>query len=158
MLYEVITLDATDNTAMPAVYSGKEKTVRQARAGALLARLGLADRRHHQPGQLSGGQQQRVSIARALMNGGEVILADEPTGALDSRSGQEVLAILHELQALGHTIIMVTHDPQVAANAERIIEIRDGRILSDRANPQRPRQAASPRLDPPPVADRGLRA
>ena len=110
---------------------------RHARAGALLTRLGLADRLTHRPGQLSGGQQQRVSIARALMNGGEVILADEPTGALDSRSGEEVMRILDELHAEGHTIIIVTHDMAVAARAERIIEISDG----DHRRRQRNRRA-----------------
>ncbi|MCP5967078.1 ATP-binding cassette domain-containing protein, partial [Klebsiella pneumoniae] len=84
-----------------------------------------------QPSQLSGGQQQRVSIARALMNGGQVILADEPTGALDSHSGEEVMAILHQLRDQGHTVIIVTHDPQVAAQAERIIEIHDGELVSN---------------------------
>jgi macrolide transport system ATP-binding/permease protein len=100
----------------------------------LLARLGLEDRTEHRPSQLSGGQQQRVSIARALMNGGQVILADEPTGALDSKSGQEVIGILRELHAQGHTIIIVTHDMQVASCTERIIEIADGVIIGDRPN------------------------
>ncbi len=95
----------------------------------LLQRLGLEDRTEYYPAQLSGGQQQRVSIARALMNGGQVILADEPTGALDSHSGEEVMAILHQLRDRGHTVIIVTHDPQVAAQAERVIEIRDGEIV-----------------------------
>jgi macrolide transport system ATP-binding/permease protein len=85
----------------------------------------------YQPSQLSGGQQQRVSIARALMNGGQVILADEPTGALDSHSGEEVMAILHQLRDQGHTVIIVTHDPLVAAQAERIIEIHDGELVSN---------------------------
>ncbi|GAA4496517.1 MacB family efflux pump subunit [Pseudaeromonas paramecii] len=127
-------LSALENVAIPAVYAGKPKAVREARAAELLSRLGLADRTGHKPSQLSGGQQQRVSIARALMNGGNVILADEPTGALDSRSGQEVMAILQELNVQGHTIILVTHDAAVAAYARRIIEISDGRITADRVN------------------------
>jgi macrolide transport system ATP-binding/permease protein len=125
------TLTAADNVAMPAIYAGLDPQDRAARARALLERLGLGDRMDHRPNQLSGGQQQRVSIARALMNGGEIILADEPTGALDTRSGEVVLEILKELHRAGHTVIIVTHDMQVAANAERIIEIRDGLVLSD---------------------------
>ena len=105
------------------MYAGSERRARLARAHELLVRLGLGERADYQPSQLSGGQQQRVSIARALMNGGEVILADEPTGALDSHSGEEVMAILHQLKAQGHTVIIVTHDPQVAAQAERIVEV-----------------------------------
>ncbi|WP_277605084.1 MacB family efflux pump subunit [Aeromonas sp. MR16] len=124
-------LDAAANVEIPAVYAGTSRTDRQARARALLSRLGLADRSHHRPGQLSGGQQQRVSIARALANGGEVILADEPTGALDSHSGKEVMAILKELHAQGHTIILVTHDMAVANHADRIITLRDGRVVED---------------------------
>ncbi|WP_423803972.1 MacB family efflux pump subunit [Pandoraea pnomenusa] len=127
-------LDAASNVEMPAVYTGAAHASRRVRSEMLLARLGLADRMHHRPSQLSGGQQQRVSIARALMNGGEVILADEPTGALDSRSGREVIRILKELNALGHTVIIVTHDENVAAHARRITEIRDGEIVADRAN------------------------
>lgn len=122
-------LTATQNVEVPAVYAGTERKQRLARAQDLLQRLGLGDRMDYQPSQLSGGQQQRVSIARALMNGGQVILADEPTGALDSRSGEEVMAILHQLRDRGHTVIIVTHDPQVAAQAERVIEIRDGEIV-----------------------------
>ena len=122
-------LTAAQNVEVPAVYAGVERKSRLARAKQLLQRLGLADRVDYAPSQLSGGQQQRVSIARALMNGGQVILADEPTGALDSRSGEEVMAILHQLKEQGHTIIIVTHDPQVAAQAERVIEIRDGEII-----------------------------
>ncbi|WP_153101826.1 MacB family efflux pump subunit [Paraburkholderia hayleyella] len=127
-------LSAAGNVEMPAIYAGVPHGPRHARAEALLARLGLAERAEHRPSQLSGGQQQRVSIARALMNGGEVILADEPTGALDSKSGQEVIRILRELNALGHTVIIVTHDEKVAANARRIIELSDGVIVSDRVN------------------------
>ncbi|HEY6872988.1 MAG TPA: MacB family efflux pump subunit [Geobacteraceae bacterium] len=126
-------LTAAQNIEIPAIYAGIGKHSRQERAKMLLERLGLADRCEHRPNQLSGGQQQRVSIARALMNGGDVILADEPTGALDSKSGKEMMAVLHELHANGHTIILVTHDQLVASHAERIIEISDGMIIRDEA-------------------------
>ena len=125
-------LTALGNAEIPAIYAGFTPTERHARTQKLLDRLGLGERMGHKPGQLSGGQQQRVSIARALVNGGEVILADEPTGALDSNSGREVMAILRELHAEGHTIIIVTHDAKVAENADRIIEISDGEIIADR--------------------------
>jgi len=124
-------LNAAGNVEMPAVYAGVPSEVRHERAQALLARLGLSGRIDYKPGQLSGGQQQRVSIARALMNGGDVILADEPTGALDTHSGQEVMRILEELNEEGHTIIIVTHDMAVAQHARRIIEISDGVIIKD---------------------------
>jgi macrolide transport system ATP-binding/permease protein len=129
-------LDAIHNVEIPAIYAGVKATQRHAQSRALLTRLGLDDRMHHRPNQLSGGQQQRVSIARALMNGGDVILADEPTGALDSKSGEEVMGTLHDLHVQGHTVILVTHDAQVASHAERIIEIHDGKITADYANPQ----------------------
>jgi macrolide transport system ATP-binding/permease protein len=125
-------LSALENVEVPAVYAGRRKSLRRERAHSLLTRLGLADRLNHHPSQLSGGQQQRVSIARALMNGGDIILADEPTGALDSHVGEEVLAILAELHSEGHTVILVTHDHKVAANAQRIIELSDGRMVADR--------------------------
>ena len=128
-------LTAAQNTEIPAIYAGLKKHARQERASLLLDRLGLAERCDYRPNQLSGGQQQRVSIARALMNGGDVILADEPTGALDSKSGKEMMAVLHELHTNGHTIILVTHDQQVAAHADRIIEISDGMIIRDQSNP-----------------------
>jgi len=143
-------LNATRNAEIPAVYSGMEKASRRERARELLARLGLGDRCDHRPGQLSGGEQQRVSIARALMNGGDVILADEPTGALDSKNGREMMGILHELHGQGHTIILVTHDMQVARNAERIVELSDGRIASDRTNPDRVVDAPGGPLKSPP--------
>ncbi|ODT66327.1 MAG: macrolide ABC transporter permease/ATP-binding protein MacB [Pelagibacterium sp. SCN 63-23] len=137
-------LDAVENVAVPAVYAGVEPAARRERAIALLTRLGLGERLDHRPNALSGGQQQRVSVARALMNGGEVILADEPTGALDSRSGKELMALLRELHGDGHTIILVTHDPQIAAQAERVIEISDGEIIADRMNTQSTRRIAEP--------------
>ena len=127
-------LSAAGNVEVPAIYAGVDATARQQRSNQLLTDLGLADKTQNRPSQLSGGQQQRVSIARALMNGGDVILADEPTGALDKNSGIEVMRILRELNAKWHTIILVTHDMNVAKNASRIIEISDGNIISDRAN------------------------
>ncbi|CAJ1822381.1 Macrolide export ATP-binding/permease protein MacB [Aeromonas jandaei] len=145
-------LDAAANVEIPAIYAGTGRHDRQARARQLLGRLGLAERSHHTPGQLSGGQQQRVSIARALANGGEVILADEPTGALDSQSGKEVMAILKELHQQGHTIILVTHDMEVASHADRIITLKDGRVQEDSG-----RKVASnqPVLNVPPAAGEG---
>jgi macrolide transport system ATP-binding/permease protein len=134
-------LSASQNVEVPAIYAGTPVAQRQKRARELLSRLGLEERVDYQPTQLSGGQQQRVSIARALMNGGQVILADEPTGALDSHSSAEVMATLRQLRDRGHTVIIVTHDPEVAAQAERIIEIRDGEIVSN--PPPLPREAAS---------------
>jgi macrolide transport system ATP-binding/permease protein len=135
--YHLMThLNALQNVEIPAIYAGVAKAERRARARELLERLGLTERGEHLPGQLSGGQQQRVSIARALMNGGDVILADEPTGALDKKSGQEMMNILLELHALGHTVILVTHDLQVARYAGRIIEISDGEIIRDEPNPE----------------------
>ncbi|WP_167796678.1 MacB family efflux pump subunit [Serratia proteamaculans] len=125
-------LSAQGNVEVPAVYAGHQRSARRQRAADLLQRLGLAQRLDYRPSQLSGGQQQRVSIARALMNGGEVILADEPTGALDSHSGQEVIGILKDLHAHGHTVVIVTHDMQIAEHAQRIIELSDGEIVADR--------------------------
>ncbi len=127
-------LTAAGNVEVPAIYAGRDAQERHERAVKLLSDLGLSEKTQNRPSQLSGGQQQRVSIARALMNGGDVILADEPTGALDKNSGIEVMRILRELNAKGHTIILVTHDLNVAKNATRIIEISDGNIISDRAN------------------------
>ncbi|WP_044471028.1 MacB family efflux pump subunit [Mannheimia massilioguelmaensis] len=124
-------LTAAENVALPAIYAGKPQSERLAYAQQLLNKLGLSDKAYNKPSELSGGQQQRVSIARALMNGGEIILADEPTGALDSQSGQNVMTILRQLHSEGHTIIMVTHDREIAATANRIIEIKDGEIISD---------------------------
>ncbi|QNF14145.1 MacB family efflux pump subunit [Aeromonas jandaei] len=145
-------LDAAANVEIPAIYAGTGRHDRQARARQLLGRLGLAERSHHTPGQLSGGQQQRVSIARALANGGEVILADEPTGALDSQSGKEVMAILKELHQQGHTIILVTHDMEVASHADRIITLKDGRVQEDSG---RKVVGNQPVLNVPPAAGEG---
>lgn len=129
------TSSALDNVAMPARYAGVSEQARHERAAALLSRLGLAERLQYLPHQLSGGQQQRVSIARALVNGGQVILADEPTGALDSTSGEQVMQQLDELATAGHTLILITHDPAVAARARRIISMADGRIVGDATAP-----------------------
>lgn len=125
------TESALENVQVPAVYAGLNAHERLIRAESLLSALGLGDRMDHRPTQLSGGQQQRVSIARAMMNGGNVILADEPTGALDTQSGIEVMELLEDLAAKGHTVILITHDQEVANHAERIIEFRDGEIVSD---------------------------
>ncbi|MDM9560955.1 MULTISPECIES: MacB family efflux pump subunit [Bordetella] len=141
-------LTAQGNVEMPAIYAGTARGARRARAQALLRRLGLDHRLDYRPGQLSGGQQQRVSIARALMNGGRIILADEPTGALDTQTGQEVLRILEELNGAGHTVVIVTHDMNVAQHARRIIEISDGRIVSDRRHAEVPPAPAAAPGDP----------
>ena len=125
------TLSATENVALPAIYAGVDRKARLERARTLLTNLGLDDKLENRPNELSGGQQQRVSIARALMNGGSIILADEPTGALDSKSGENVMDILTELNRQGHTIIVVTHDHHIAGFASRVIEIKDGAIISD---------------------------
>ncbi|MDP9142749.1 MAG: MacB family efflux pump subunit [Pseudomonadota bacterium] len=128
-------ISAAENVELPAIYAGRSKHERATRAQALLTQLGLGERSAHRPNQLSGGQQQRVSIARALMNGAEVMLADEPTGALDSRSGAEVLALLKDLHGQGRTIILITHDASVAAHAQRTIQFSDGRLISDSGVP-----------------------
>jgi macrolide transport system ATP-binding/permease protein len=125
------TATAGENVEIPSVYAGLSKQKRVQRASGLLQRLGLGDRTDHRPAELSGGQQQRVAIARALVNDPPVILADEPTGALDSKSGEEVLALLKELHAEGRTIILITHAENVARHASRIVRIQDGQIFED---------------------------
>jgi len=145
------TASAAENVEIPAIYAGLSLGERHARAKNLLTMLGLAERLHHKPSQLSGGQQQRVSIARALMNGGRTILADEPTGALDSKSGAEVMALLEDLAANGHTVILITHDKSVAAHARRVIEISDGHIVSDSGSDKTHGAEAAP--TPPLAAD-----
>ncbi|PRB83788.1 MacB family efflux pump subunit [Pseudomonas sp. MYb185] len=123
--------NATENVEVPAIYAGLPRDARHARAEELLTGLGLGERLGNRPNQLSGGQQQRVSIARALMNDARILLADEPTGALDSKSGSDVLQLLKDLHARGKTVIVITHDREVANHADRLIEIRDGRIIHD---------------------------
>lgn len=130
--YNLLTnISAQENVALPAIYRGADYSVRMQRAKELLTDLGLDDKLKNRPNELSGGQQQRVSIARALMNGGEIILADEPTGALDSKSGENVMELIGDLHKKGHTIILVTHDRNIASHASRIIELKDGVVISD---------------------------
>ena len=141
---------ATENVEVPAIYAGLPRAERHQRAEELLTGLGLGERLRNKPSQLSGGQQQRVSIARALMNDAQVILADEPTGALDSQSGKDVLALLKQLHQRGKTVIIITHDAEVASHAERLIEMRDGRIISDSGEqPSSLTQQAHPSSPPP---------
>ena len=127
-------LPADENVALPLRYAGWDRSARLVRAREILGRVGLADRTHHTPGELSGGQCQRVAIARALVTDPDLILADEPTGNLDSRSGAEILALFAELHAEGRTVVMVTHDEHIAAKASRQIRLSDGRIISDVLN------------------------
>ena len=152
-------LSATENVALPAVYAGVDADARTARARMLLETLGLGERTTNRPSQLSGGQQQRVSIARSLMNGGAIVLADEPTGALDHASGRQVMAELKRLHAQGHTVILVTHDAAIAAHASRVIEIADGQVVSDRGmgDPAVARSAAVPERRPEPATERRAR-
>ncbi|MER3455652.1 MAG: macrolide ABC transporter ATP-binding protein [candidate division GAL15 bacterium] len=135
-------LTALQNVELPLLYAGVPRPMRRRRAAELLARVGLLDRAHHRPQELSGGQQQRVAIARALANDPAIVLADEPTGNLDSRSGEEVLALFQELNDGGVTIFLVTHDREVAEHARRIVHLRDGRLVRDEpvASPRRARE------------------
>jgi putative ABC transport system ATP-binding protein len=121
-------MDALENVAMPMAYAGIERGERLRRAHEALAAVGLANRERHRPNELSGGQQQRVAIARALINRPPVLLADEPTGALDSRTGAEILGLFDQLRAEGHTVVLITHDPEVAAHADRIFAMHDGAL------------------------------
>ncbi len=127
-------MSALQNVMLPLAYAGVPRTERLPRAQAALSRVGLADRGHHRPTELSGGQQQRVAIARALINDPALLLADEPTGALDSRTGSEVLELFDRLHDSGRTIVLITHDAAVAARARRICTMADGRIVDDRRN------------------------
>ena len=129
-------LDALGNVELAMIYAAEDRRRRRDKAAAALTRIGLAERLHHRPTQLSGGQQQRVAIARALVNTPKLLLADEPTGALDSRTSLELMALFQELNREGTTVVIVTHDPDVARFASRLVRFRDGRVLSDRQ--QRP--------------------
>ena len=123
--------DAASNVELPLIYSGLGSRERRERAGEALAAVGLADRSHHRPNELSGGQRQRVAIARALVNRPSIILADEPTGALDTRTGEEIMALIDELQEAGNTVILVTHEEHIARHSHRIVRFRDAIVESD---------------------------
>ena len=138
--------NALENVELPLLYAGVSTAERHRRAAESLEKVGLADRAHHHPNQMSGGQQQRVAIARALVNRPRVLLADEPTGNLDSRTSAEVMALFQELGVTGITVVLVTHEQDVAQYASRIVVMRDGRVLSD--TPQVARPAVAPPPDP----------
>ena len=123
--------DAVQNVELPLVYSGLPRKDRKARAEKALDAVGLGSRKHHRPNELSGGQRQRVAIARALVNEPSILLADEPTGNLDSKTGEEILALMDDLHRGGNTIILVTHEDELAQHASRVVRLRDGKIISD---------------------------
>jgi len=126
--------DAVQNVELPLVYSGLPRKVRKERAESALLAVGLSERKHHRPNEMSGGQRQRVAIARALVNGPSILLADEPTGNLDSKTGEEILALMDDLHRRGNTIILVTHEDELAQHASRVVRLRDGKIVSDLRN------------------------
>jgi ABC-type lipoprotein export system ATPase subunit len=134
---------ALDNVALPLTYAGVPRGERRGRAARMLERVGLADRGQHRPSELSGGEQQRVAIARALVNEPSLVLADEPTGNLDSRTGEEILTLLQSLNERGVTLLVVTHDERIASRAARIVRLADGRIISDAAVAERSRAAGA---------------
>jgi len=126
--------DALHNVELPLIYNGTPRSKRKELARIALEKVGLGDRAHHKPNELSGGQRQRVAIARALINNPSILLADEPTGNLDSKTGEEIMAILNDLYAAGNTIILVTHEEYIANYSNRVIRLLDGNILSDEKN------------------------
>ena len=136
-------LTVVENISVPLDYQGVPPKESRRRAEELAARVGLADRLHHRPVELSGGQQQRVAIARALVNDPLLILADEPTGNLDSSTGREIMEMLISLHNQGRTLVLVTHDPNVSRCAERVITLRDGKIISEKLNEERAREYES---------------
>ena len=142
--------DALHNVELPLIYAGMSPRARQERARESLKHVGLADRMHHRPNELSGGQRQRVAIARALVNHPSIVLADEPTGNLDTKTGVEILGLFEALSRQGNTIIVVTHEEEVAQQARRIIRIRDGLIAADEVNPH-PRSVAPNAENAPPI-------
>jgi putative ABC transport system ATP-binding protein len=128
-------LSALENVALPLIYAGMGKSKRLAKAEAVLQSVGLGDRMHHRPNELSGGQRQRVAVARALVNDPSIILADEPTGNLDSKTSVEIMGLFEQIHANGNTVIIVTHEPDIALFAHRIVRIKDGMVESNEKNP-----------------------
>jgi putative ABC transport system ATP-binding protein len=127
----VSTMTASDNVQFPMIFAGASASQRKTRAMSLLKNVGLADRGKHKPTELSGGQQQRVAVARALVNNPQIILADEPTGNLDSKVGAEIIALFKSMHEQGHTVILVSHDPSVVANVSRVVRLRDGKVVNE---------------------------
>jgi len=127
-------MSALQNVALPMVYAGVEPRTRIERAAKALALVGLENRLHHKPNELSGGQRQRVAIARSLVNDPAIIMADEPTGNLDTKSGNEIMEIFKDLNAQGRTVVLITHEPDIAVNAKRVVHVRDGKIIRDERN------------------------
>ena len=125
---------ALQNVELPLVYSGLTRRERRERAEGAMEAVGLTDQMHHRPNELSGGQRQRVAIARSLVNGPSLLLADEPTGNLDSKTGEEIMTLFERLHAEGNAVILVTHDPELAMHADRIVGLRDGRVITDSSN------------------------